>query len=628
MIFTEEQVKEKLAIFIEKYKAGQSNVKLPTIIDQITGKKTEALKPEYWAGYNKAVRQLNQISVHFNKGNFPEWVFNKRAPNQTPDEEVYIRDNFKSVTLGTGRDFVNTLMRGLNRNNWQLTFQESAKDFKKYVEEDVPVFGSIHAFWEKLVVGIFLQDANGLFVMRPEKMGYLKNEDGEVILDEEGFATINNDEIKPVPYYFSTPNIVGQQLFEWYLCMTPEKSVVKSKNKLVREGIVLELYDQNTIWRIEQKGNKVDYEFDVFAYYPHNQNYLPIKIGGDAVFSPEEGLLFNSIFYSVVDILDEVLIDHMMLFLIKKKSGFPLRVAISDKCTAEKYGSRCSNGKIWNSDKGVGEVCSNCGGKGSISRVTAGGDILIHPGDGSLNDGDQGIKGDYVKYVSPDVTTLEFLREEKKIATEEARRQMHLRSANQQATGAVDSATGVLDEMKAMTAFVTPPILQLFAILRHFLEGVRKLKYAGAEIEYELTEPSDFDVATPQEYLDAIQKAREAGSPSIIIQQLMMMYLNSVEFPDFATESAYKLILKSDDLFALTSEQIAMDSAIYHKWQRYLHNSAIQLVGLLYDDNPKFFDLDIKEQRLQLIELAKGSVPKESENVNVDEIMNLANQGE
>lgn len=581
--------------------------------------------PEYWPGYNDAVAQFEAISVHFTRGKFPEKAFRLRAPNQTFEEMAYVRENFKSITLSVPEDFVNTINRGTNRNNWTLEYAESneGRDLKEYVEKNVPKFGSIEGFWSSIIPDIFLQDANGILVIRPDKLDYVKDENGEILVTD-GMVTIDNTDLSPVPYYYSSPNIVGQNLHEWYLCITPDKSLISTTGGKKREGIVLELYDDIGIWRIEQTGTKSDYTFSTARYFIHNLEKLQAKkLGGRPVFDQRRGLFFNSNLNSVVDLLDMAAIDNMMLFLIKKKSIFPYRVALGDLCEFEKDGQVCDNGYFnFGGDK---HKCTNCNGFGVISRVSIGGEMIVKPST-DLSQGDS-LKGDMIKYVSPPIDTPKFLKEEIESALREARKQIHLRSNDQQATGGVDTATGVLSEMKSMQAFLRPIIYQLFDLFEFMLTGVAELKFGKTtDPLFRLNPPQDLDISTPGEYLAMIKEAREGGAPALVIQQLMSQYLKSVEFSDPVVDKAYRLIIETDDLLTSTPDQIAINGAagIYQKWQRYLHDSSVQLVYKLYNANNDFFEQEFSVMQDQLIKAAQDAVPEDNTQFSTDNILRLA----
>lgn len=623
------QVEAVVDSYIDKYKKWVNSVdyrKYEAMFKPNNYAYNEVIFPEYWAGYNRAVNQYEGISVHFNRGKFPERAFRERAPNQTLAEEIYIRNNFKSVTLSVAEDFINTLCRGTNPNNWTLEFTEDGLKFKEYIERQVPKFGSIEGFWSSLLPPIYLQDANGIICLRPDRLSYVTDENDEVII-EDGLATIDNSDIRPMPFYFNSSNIVGQELHEWYLVNTAEKSVVKVGNTEERKGFVLELYDSDCIWRIVQVGNKKDYKYEISEYYRHDLNFLPAwKLGGRPTYSQENGLAYNSVFNSVVDILDDVLIDRSTLNLVKKKCVFPYRVVLGDICEFEHNGSKCDNGRIFSLETGVFSACPNCNGFGVTSRVNAGGEMIIKPGN-DLISGDSGLKGDMIKYVSPDVTTLEFLREEIRTGLTNSRKQLHLRSSDREATGAPDSATGVLDEQKALQAFLRPCVNDLFYLLDQMLTGVGKMRYGADFEEFHLNPPQDLDISTPSEYLAMIKEAREAGAPSIVIQQLMMQYLRCIEFTNDIIAKAFDLINQTDDLMVLTSDEVAINAAagLYGKWQRYLHDSSVQLIYRLYNDNEDFFEQDFGTQQTQLIEAAKAAVPAEDNSATIGNIIDLAN---
>ena len=70
--------------------------------------------PEFWPGYNEAVKERDELSVHIEYGVFPEHLIHARSPNQTDKEYEYVKANFKQVTLPNYTDYENTIRRALH----------------------------------------------------------------------------------------------------------------------------------------------------------------------------------------------------------------------------------------------------------------------------------------------------------------------------------------------------------------------------------------------------------------------------------------------------------------------------------------------------------------------------------
>ena len=165
-------------------------------------------------------------------------------------------------------------------------------------------------------------------------------------------------------------------------------------------------------------------------------------------------------------------------------------------------------------------------------------------------------------------------------------------------------------------------------MLNHMYHVTEMMLFGKDADLYDLNQPQNLDIATPSEYLFAIKEAREAGASPVIISQLMMLYLHSVEFTDEHAESAVLLIMETDLLSTMSGDEIAINGAagIYEKYQRLLHFSGAQLVNQLVLENINFFNQDLAVQKEQLIQAAKDAVPADTSQVNAAGILALATQ--
>ena len=109
--------------------------------------------PHYYPGYTLSVEWLQQIRTHAQKGVFPELLFAKQAPNQTPKEAEYVRANFKQTTIQVFKDMVDTYGRAYHENNWSIEFIPDADQYvnnndtlAEYINQDYPEFGSLDNF--------------------------------------------------------------------------------------------------------------------------------------------------------------------------------------------------------------------------------------------------------------------------------------------------------------------------------------------------------------------------------------------------------------------------------------------------------------------------------------------------
>lgn len=629
MVLNEQQIQTILKNFIEVYKS------------RVNYKEGGSQKPkEYWNGYQYSVDQYEAIEPHAVGSVYPEKIFRERAPNQDKKQADYIKANYKPITLPVFQDTVNTVSRAFTEQNWSLKILAEKSDafdaeerFDKYVENGIPVYQSFKNWAKSMLPTLKLKDPNGIIAIRPLTLDYLRNEANEIVVDQGGRPVLSNELLKPVPIYYSCRHIVGQDLGNWYLVKTDEKSNVKVGNKIVQDGLVLDLYDSRFVYRIEQTGDKDKLKFaDPYVLYEHNLGYVPcIKLMGIPLLF-DETLVYNSPFATAVGLLDLVLLDQSYLQISKATSAFPFMVSIGEPCTFEQGENRCSDGLIWNGEKNT--VCPACNGAGIRSRFSPTGQLLVRPKT-SISDGDTGLTGKYLEFVSPSMETLEFLRREINFQTDKARQILHLNTSDQAVNvGEAKTATESISRNRATHAFIQPISDQIYTIIAFCLKTMGEIRYGEAFGGFELNAPTTFDINTPADYLSIITEGVTAGVPPHVTYQNLYNYAYSINKSNSEVVKMLDLIFAADKILTLSSADIMarLANGTIEKYQDVLHTSAPQLIQMLVGTwtptelYPTFFDQPIELQVAQLEEAAAAEIAERKDPLETV-VNNLLNQG-
>lgn len=618
-----DEISRIVASFAVKYKKYQNDKK---------NNANNIELPEYWDGYAKAVAHKEAVELHFRVPAFPvkdklvQRLFLNKAPNQTDEELLWMKANFKAITASFAVDYVNTISRPLNPQNWSWSFESD--EAMEYIENQIPIYGGLDYFFQNIFPKIKTIDPNGVIATMPFNVNYVTNDEGEIITDEQGFATIADELVNSYPVYFSVDRIVAQSFGNWYMVLSDEKSVITENNQKISDGAVLYLFDDMNIYKIVQVGKKIDYKFsEPQLYYPHNIGEVPVvKCLG--VPSPEEASLFyTSAFLPVVPLLDVALLDNSTLQLSKAKCVFPYMIAMGTSCEFERNGQRCHGGELFDEHLGKNITCPNCNGAGLVSRISAGGKLLINPNVSPSNPNGETITGDYIKFVSPEIHTLEFL--EKCIDTniKKAAKIIHLPDFDDSVVANEGrTATGSLSKTRATQAFIMPITNQIFHTFHKTLEFTLKMRYGNNEkSEFDLITPKRYDIATPEDYLNEIKTAIDTEMPPMIINTLVRQYVQAMFYNDLDTEKAYSLLSEIDLMFNLSEDEVTVKLAngVVAKWQDVLHFAGIHLIAQLQRENENFFDLEFEEQKRLLEEKAK-TIPVQTSSAE-DSLNNLIN---
>jgi hypothetical protein len=539
-----------------------------------------------------------------------------RAPNQTDAQAEYIRANYKPTTLSVFEDFKATISRAFADQNWSIRYSPELEPifgedtFQRYVNQEIERFGSLEAFVKTMLPTLKLIDPNGIIAIEPNDVDTFENEDGEEI--------ISNELIRPMPEYYSCKSIVGQDYGEYYMVITDDYSKVRNGSKEEKSGIVLEIYDTMNIWKVYQIGKKSDYTFsEPELYYSHNLGYVPAQklqgmpqlIGGE--------INFQSPFITAVPLLDQVILDESYLQISKATSAFPFMVALGEICEfTDREGNKCQDGQIFDPINGGYRTCSSCNGSGVKSRFSPTGMLLIKPKT-ALSEGDSALSGEYLKFVSPPMDTLNFLRTEIEQQMAKARRILHLPSSDESGTiGEASTATGSLNKLRALYAFIKPISDQLFNLYEFCLVTMGKMRYGENFGGVNLVYPTSFDISTPSDYLAVISEGVKAGVPPSITFSNVYNYIKAIHYTDEETSAVYDLILNADELLLMSSADIALRVAngTIEKYQDVIHHSAPQLIMELIRNHiptegaQRFIDLPMVEQIAALNRLASDRI--------------------
>lgn len=582
--------------------------------------------PEFWPGYRASCREREGLLPHIEHGYYAERLFKLRAPNQTEQEAKYIRDNYRQVTLPIYADYENTILRAANESNYQIDYApnvegtEGQDQFKEYVNTGVPEYRSIFNYWRYVLPRIKTADAMGVIATLPAELPTVQTETGPVVDPEKP--------IDPVPVYFPVNDVWGYRMDAWYLVYTQEKSpVMLPSGKTAKEGMVLLLIDDEWIWRIEQVGEKVKKTFDIIQWWAHGCSTVPVHqlmgtptLTGPLLYSGSATLRWQSHFMPAKEPCDIALLDSSYLGMSKANGVFPYLVTVGDDCDfiAQDGVTKCNYGKLLfygEEGKIVREAeCPKCKGSGMRSRLSPVGRLLINPRETGGDGKGLSVK-DSMEWVSPEVTTLEFLQKQIDTNMSLARSLMHIDSPRdpQMTGGDQPTATKSGIDLRNKYAFIKPIADQYFDLLEFMLNTTGEMRY-GTEFQgVEISRPTSFDIRTEQDMLDELSVAYEKELPAPAIQHLIWAYLTARYGVDGRAMDAFETIAIADELFGtpFAQAQYMLSQGLIEKWQMHLHFTAFNLYDQLAQE--KKLTGDPAKDAEALKELARTSTPNEDQ---------------
>jgi hypothetical protein len=564
--------------------------------------------PDYYNGYKLSVKWLDQIRTHAQKGVFPYELFEKTAPNQTPKEAEYVRANYKQTTLQVFKDMVDTYGRAYHENNWSISYTPDADQYvntdttlARYLDSEFPEYGSLDNFVFMFLPPLKLMDAMGVVAVMPYELDTVEI-DGEEVL--------NPDElVEPYTKFYHTTRVLAFDE-EYAVIESEERSEVEYNNKMVMEGAVFLIFDDQWIYKAIQVGKKVDNQFEVIEWFNHATGMLPVKRVDGISIQIDETMMQQSPFLYATDILDEVLLDSALLRGIKPTCTYPYRVMIGDPCQfqirIDGENLTCDGGFHYRHD-GTKTLCPDCNGTGMKDRISPYGTLLIKP-QTSTTAGDNISPDSAIFYAAPSTETPRFLREEIAHNMNAAYEILHLKKTNNKVQGGEGiTATEAASDQKALIAGIKQNCMQLFDMYEWCIDMIGLMRYGENYRKPVIKRPVNYDFYLESDYLAQINEAIAAKQPPFVIQSIIYKYLQTLYYPDVQGQQIFNLISQADRLLTMTLDEInlKLSKGLVDKWEVVLHDSAINLVNTLMMENPAFFEQDFDTQLQQLVAKAK-----------------------
>jgi hypothetical protein len=578
-------------------------------VARLYGEDYSEVVPDYYEGYEEAVENYEAIKVHSEKNCFPARLFANRAPNQTEEAAYWIKDNYKNVTLPVFMDFYNTVLRCTHDQNWSITFQNENEEyvtanltFEKYLSRGIKEHGSIETFFKQMMFALQLKDAMGVIAVKPHNLPMVEV-DGEYFIDSTRL-------IEPQPIYYTSKQVVGWEE-KYCLIETNEHSVVEYYGAEKKKGRVYEFYDDENIWICKQIGKYVDNQFEVSLYYNHEMGEKPVTRLRGIPTIDDGKIIYQSPFLFATDLLDLVAQNSAYKQASIAKCVFPATVMLGDICEFEQNGSVCNDGTIaWNDDDGNyhSSTCPNCHGVGLVSRLGALETMLIKPEVRGQNESELRSSQEPLKYISPEVHTLEFLESSIEKTEQKARKILHLQTSNTVIKGYEDmTATGMSLDMKAAFAFIMPIAQTAFENFEFIIDTIGWMRYKTNFVPPIINYPQTFDIGTEKDILTTISFMVKNEVPNVLIHAEIFRYLKSVFYTDEKTTAIYQLLISSDRLLTLGGNDVMVKQSkgLVEDWEIILHDSFMSFVDELILANPNFLKLPIEEQKASLIDFAK-----------------------
>ena len=558
--------------------------------------------------YLESVRQVNRIKPHSTTDYFPAQLFKNLSPHREEEEADWIKHNYECVTLPVWMDFQSTIKRGTNPNNYKIKFDgempseyEDGNGPMEYLNDQIKLYGSIHTWFSSVLFDVKLKDPNGVVAVQPYDLKTEQNEAGETVISSE-------DMLEPVPIYYESGQVMAFQEDEWYFLLSKEQ-VKLSEQHNANPGFVFMFFDKERIVRLEQTGKYTDWTFDHIELYRHDWGYVPVwKLKGQPEMRSTK-VYFQSPFDFAVGNLNLALKNHMNKQMAEANGAWPHKIMVAAPCdNVGDNDESCTMGRIWVNNKdseGEGRMaaCPKCKGRGYLDKPSPGSTLMID--ENQLTQDSLGIER--IRFVAPDPSILKHLAETVRENENRARDILHIYSTNSEATGQDPTATGKWIDNNAMLAFMMPIVSEGFDMYEDIIQSMVAMRYGGAVPEPTIVRPTDFDYRTSADYLDQYTDLLSKGAPPVVLIKILEKYIEKMFYADGKDKQVFKLILAADSVVAKKDDEIRnmVGAGTLAKWQAILHHNVFRFINEIMEEDDKFFDKEMKEQKEVLIQKAK-----------------------
>lgn len=526
--------------------------------------------PELNPIYKETVKQHNKIAVHSTIDLFPYQILRSKAPNQSEAEWNFQMGIYESITNSTWDRAKSKTKIIANTQNYSINWKNEEQ--KKYFYEDYPAYHSIEAYFMDIVRDRKIDFPNQVLLIKPKEIP------GKFVEGKDGleFKPDQSKLVDPICEIIEEVNIIQFKDNEYFLLLSEEKSTYKKGGVDYDDGLVMEFYDKQNIWKFIQNGvdEKYNPTFDSFLMYEHKWGWLPArKLGGKPKTCKNE-IYYHSIFVDAVPVLNTYIRLWSNYIMSQYANSFTRMMIVVDDCDyVSRDNEACNAGQVYDHTKHATVVCPKCGGTGDNIQDSPTGIYKVRMNKG-LKDNPMPLTPP-IQFAEPNPAILVETREYLKELLESA---FSFMSKTKEASN--ETATGEMLDEQDFQSMLVHFAGEVFDLMDFTIEGMGWLRWQQAFDKPEIKDPTYFNFRTPEGITEEIGQAREKGMPETYIKPLMVEAGNTRLGANNFDVWAFDLQTKIDRLWAKDELEIqAMLGRTCDKVDSILHTSFTYLLN-------------------------------------------------
>jgi len=538
--------------------------------------------------YKEAKKHTEEIEVH-NDGKFPKHLLDYTYPNETEAEKNYRNKAFQPVTKPYWKKGLKTLTRIWAEQNYTIEWKDETA--KKYFTQDVPFYNSLIGFFKSVVTNKKINDPNGVLIVDFD-LPVKQDGEGQIVIDD-------SKEIDPYPTVYESEEVIFFEEGEFCCVVSSEKSTVRYNGKDQKIGFVFYLYDTNMVYRIEQAGDKIDWEFVFGVYYTHNLGYLPCwKLRGTTEEVINGNLYYESHFAPAIPHLNEAIIMHSTLKSSISKVAYPVRVYYDQDCTA------CNNGQVivGEGDDAKSVNCNVCNGTGKtkFSALTDYKHSLP-----STTNNLESVPFPGLAYVSPDSAILEFSKKTIDDYIAKAFLFLNIDAVPDGMKAGLDP-TATKSKIDRDEQFVAMLDIsnELYELLDEWLAAAYFIRYQKIS-PIEVNPPKTFELTSATELTTELSEAKQNAIPDIAQAELTTEYVQKRFAQNGQISKLVEVARYCDVLYTKDDADVSLAKSNFATWEIVLHYHIYGFLNEKIEANPDYLDEKKETIKADLVAMAK-----------------------
>jgi hypothetical protein len=381
-----------------------------------------------------------------------------------------------------------------------------SKEFKENILSQIWKGDSIDNFIKNFLSKAIYEEFNGFFLV---EKGQVENIDGKKYEVREGVKRpLIDDKLKPYVIFISCSDVLDYKTngnrVEWIAIKFGEEERNRVKVELFR------VIDDENDFIVEKVGNNVKIS-EKYPAIKHNAGSCPVVNVSYINKNLTDDRTKTSPVDDVIALLDYYLHQFAEHLVTEILHAHPNYYQVGQKCTAEHYGSKCSEGRIIYVEDGEAKDidCPSCHGSGHNLKKDASTTIILPAKD---ENGNPFNISNVAGYVTPPVDILKYQQEaidwmENKIM--EAA--LNVKGYSQK-EGLVSTATEVVANLRPLEDIISDIIDIIESVEKTLTDLIGRIyygeKYSGSEIIY----GRKLNLRDENILLNEIAEAKKAGA--------------------------------------------------------------------------------------------------------------------